>query len=120
MKTGKMTENLSTVDLLRLLDDEYEQYEADDGDFSSGSDEEYQLPDEEELDDTIEDDASVSSGSDGETEDGDFTDVDPLFVSKDNTVWSSVPCQHQSTRARNSNIITLRPGKLTLVFHCSD
>lgn len=110
-----MSGNSSDEDSLGLF---REEPEADDGDFSSDSDEEYQLPNEEESDESIEDDESVSS--DSEIDERNIIDVDRLFVSKDNTVWSPVSCQHQNTRARNSNIIALRPGKLTCQLHWFD
>lgn len=36
--------------------------------------------------------------------------VDPLFVSKDGTVWKSQPVQNRSGRSRNENVLNLRPG----------
>lgn len=36
--------------------------------------------------------------------------VDPLFVSKDGTVWKSEPVQNRSGRSRNENVLNLRPG----------
>lgn len=86
--------------------------ESDGDDFSSGSDEEYS-PQLEEVEERV---SSDSSDSESEQEGESVTEVvlpvnvDPLFVSKDKTEWSTTPITSSGGRERAENVITLRPG----------
>ena len=58
-----------------------------------------------------------SSESDFEEEDDEIDDselpsigTDPLFISKDGTVWNSEPTKHRVRRLPNENVFSIGPG----------
>lgn len=120
--------NESEGDFSGGSDEEYQPNEDDEeerladesaGDFSGGSDEEYQPNEDEEVASSNSDsDDGEEAGDDEEADDNEETGdneeagdtVDPLFKSKDGTVWTSRPSNPQCGRMRAENVITLRPG----------
>lgn len=84
----------------REIDSDSSSVSYDDEDFSENESE-------------YEPDENLSNSSDSETsadEQNDGNIIDPLFISKDQTVWSPMPVQPEGGRANDANIITLRPG----------
>lgn len=88
-RKGEMSRYLSEAELIYAMNEEPE---TEDDDFSSGSDEEYELP-------------PITDATD-DTPEGD----DPLHVAKDGTVCKQVPFQSRIARTKAANVITLRPG----------
>lgn len=85
----------------------------DDGDFSCGSSDVYE-PDDADFrfssdSDTGEEDNDTGDVQNENEDSGDFLAVDPMFTSKNKIEWSKTPLAVQG-RARQSNVISLRPG----------
>lgn len=99
------------VAILNASDDEEEDDDFSDIDENFLPDESIELI-ENESDSDFEDEDEDGEGEEERATSNESEDeiVDPLFVSKDGTVWKTEPVQNQAGRLRNENVITLRPG----------
>lgn len=118
---------LSPQEMEDAMNDDTESDVDDDDDFSSGSGDDYnpledlQSNDSEQNDDDGDDweqseDADVTAEAEAEdvaedSEDSEDSEVqDPLYVSKDGTIWQKTPTERSAGRNQAANIIRLRPG----------
>lgn len=93
------------------IDNLVNESECEDGiDYSSGSDENYEplVNEIHSSDSSI--DENISDDDAAESTNGDYVDVDPMFVSKDGKTWNRTPVQHAVGRVRVEQVIKLSPG----------